>query len=88
MEQLLLRPNEAAAVLGVGRSKIYALIAAGMLPTVRLGGSLRIPARSLQRWVEESVDGRPEPRRVPPDLADEKQPEVDKREGTKCRSDS
>jgi len=53
MERLLLRPAEAAEVLGVGRSKIYALLAAGELPGVRVGKSVRVPVAALERWVNE-----------------------------------
>jgi excisionase family DNA binding protein len=35
--RLLLRPAEAAELLGVGRSKLYALLAARELPSVRVG---------------------------------------------------
>ena len=53
MTQMLLRAEEAAQALGIGRSKLYALLAAGELPVVRIGRSTRIPAAALQRWVEE-----------------------------------
>lgn len=52
MEKLLLRPDEAAVAIGVGRSKIYSLIAAGELPAVRVGSSLRVPLEDLRIWVE------------------------------------
>jgi excisionase family DNA binding protein len=51
-ERLLLKPAEAAELIGLGRSKTYALIRAGELPSVRLGSSLRVPLRELQAWVE------------------------------------
>jgi len=50
---LLLRAEEAARALGIGRSKLYALLAAGELPVVRIGRATRIPAAALERWVEE-----------------------------------
>jgi len=53
MEKLLLRPTEAAEVLGLGRSKVYELLAAGTLPAIRVGGSIRVPAEALRRWVSE-----------------------------------
>jgi excisionase family DNA binding protein len=52
MEKLLLRPTEAADLIGMGRAKTYALIREGALPSVRLGKSLRVPARALAEWVE------------------------------------
>ena len=51
MEKLLLKPSEAAQVLGIGRSLIYELIARREIPSVRLGRCLRVPTESLQRWL-------------------------------------
>lgn len=51
MDKLLLRPTEAAELLGVGRSKIYALLASGEVPGVRVGHSVRVPLEALRRWV-------------------------------------
>lgn len=51
--RLLLRPNEAAELLAVGRSKLYELIAAGEVPSVKIGRSLRVPAAELEQWVTE-----------------------------------
>lgn len=53
MEKLLLKPTEAADLIGVGRSKVYALLADGTLPSVRVGGSVRVPTEALRRWVTE-----------------------------------
>lgn len=62
MEKWLLKPSEAAQVLGIGRSLIYELIARGEIPSVRLGRCLRVPIESLQQWIrereEERIDGR------------------------------
>ncbi len=57
MEQkLLLRPIEAAEILGIGRSKAYQLMADGTLPTVRIGKkSVRVPADALRRWVDSQI---------------------------------
>ena len=55
MDKLLLRPTEAAAAIGVGRSKVYELLARGDLPSVRVDGRLRIPVAGLRDWVEEKV---------------------------------
>lgn len=52
-QRLLLRPEEAAAILGLGRSTIYELLRAGELPTVHIGRTTRIPARDLQSWIEQ-----------------------------------
>ncbi len=51
-EPLLLRVAHVAHLLSVSRSAVYGLIAAGQLPHIRLGGSLRIPRVALERWIE------------------------------------
>src|SRR5438093_10413669 len=43
MDRLLLRPTEAADLIGVGRSKVYELIAKGDIPSLRIGSSVRVP---------------------------------------------
>ena len=59
MEKLLLRPDEAALALGVVRSRIYQLVAAGELPSVRIGHTVRIPADALRDWVNQRTQPRP-----------------------------
>ncbi len=60
MEQLLLRADEVARALGLGRSKTYELMNSGRLPVVRIGRSVRVPADALRGWVESqshNLDG-------------------------------
>jgi excisionase family DNA binding protein len=57
MERLLLRPVEAAEMLGVSRSKIYELLAEGELPVVMLGPSMRVPLHELRRWISNRMRG-------------------------------
>jgi len=47
-----LRIPEVAETLGIGRTKIYEMIATGELPTVRVGRAVRISVSTLQKWVE------------------------------------
>ena len=61
MDKILLRPSEAAELLGVSRSKVYELLARGVLPRVRVGLSLRIPVQALRRWVESQIEPPCEP---------------------------
>ena len=56
MEKLLLRPVEAADLIGMGRAKTYEMIRHGELPSVRIGKSVRVPARELQAWVERLAE--------------------------------
>ncbi len=41
-QRLLLRIPEVAKALGLGRTKIYELIAAGELPVIRVGRAVRV----------------------------------------------
>ena len=50
---LLYRVSTAARLLAISRSRAYELCAAGILPTVRIGSSIRVPARALERFVKE-----------------------------------
>lgn len=54
-EPLLLRPSEAAQLLGICRTKTYQLIAAGDLPSVRIGGSVRVPVAALHDWISKRM---------------------------------
>ena len=58
MDRLLLRPTEVAATLGIGRSKAYELIAAGAIPSMRIGGSVRVPSEALRAWIERQLKAR------------------------------
>lgn len=57
-EPLLLRIDEAARRLSIGRSKTYELLRAGVIPSVRIGRSRRVPAHALEVWIEQQLDGR------------------------------
>ncbi len=50
-QKLMLRVQEAAEALGVSRAKAYELIAAGQIPSVKLGGCIRVPVAALERWI-------------------------------------
>jgi len=52
-KRLLLKPKEAAEVIQVCRSKMYLMLAEGLLPSIRIGKSIRIPLKALEGWVEE-----------------------------------
>ena len=51
MDQLLLTPSQAAAALGIGRSKVYELMKAGDLASVRIGACRRIPSEALAEFL-------------------------------------
>jgi excisionase family DNA binding protein len=50
---LLLSVPEVARSLGLGRTKVYELIATEGLPVVRFGRAVRVSVISLHRWVEQ-----------------------------------
>jgi excisionase family DNA binding protein len=56
MEPLLLRPDEAAQALGIGRAKVYQLLAAGVLPSVRIGSTMRVPVEALREWIARQAE--------------------------------
>jgi excisionase family DNA binding protein len=47
MEKLLLTPEEAAAALGICRSKLYELLQAGVIESVHIGASRRITVAAM-----------------------------------------
>lgn len=44
---------EISVELRIARSKAYDLVASGSIPAVRIGRSLRVRRRDLERWLEE-----------------------------------
>ena len=48
----LLRATEVAALLGLGRSKVYDMMKRGQLPVVRIGKAIRVPAHALDEWIK------------------------------------
>lgn len=51
LQRMLLRPLEAAEVLGIGRTKVYDLIHRGEIPSIRFDGSIRIPTDQLRETI-------------------------------------
>ena len=60
MDRLLLRPAEAAEAIGIGRSKVYELLASGDLPSIRVGEAIRVPVTALHAWIERKLAERGE----------------------------
>ena len=50
-DPICVRVNDAARMVGVGRTKLYELIAAGEVETVKLGKATRITTASLHDLV-------------------------------------
>ncbi len=52
VEPICVRVNDAARMIGVGRTKLYELISGGELETIKFGKSTRIATASLHNLVE------------------------------------
>lgn len=52
--RLLVRPERAARLCDVSRSKLYQMLADGTLPYVRFGRSIRIPVEALKEWIAKN----------------------------------
>ena len=53
---LLVRVEEAARMLSLGRSTVYELIASGQLPSITIGKSRRVPVEALKQWIVEHIE--------------------------------
>lgn len=60
MEKLVLTPAEVAETLGLGRTKIYALLASGELPSIRIGTAVRVPFDGLKEWLDRRRSTKPD----------------------------
>lgn len=49
----LLKAFEVAKILGLGRTKVYEMMASGELPVVRIGTAVRVPRQALLDWINE-----------------------------------
>jgi excisionase family DNA binding protein len=49
--RLLLTVPEAAEALAISRSKLYELLAAGVVASIRVDGSRRIPLTALESYI-------------------------------------
>jgi excisionase family DNA binding protein len=56
MTRLLLTVPEAAEALAISRSKLYELFAAGLVRSVRIDGSRRVPVEALEAYVAALLD--------------------------------
>ncbi|MCL4671367.1 MAG: helix-turn-helix domain-containing protein [Sphingomonadaceae bacterium] len=51
VEPICVKVNDAARMIGVGRTKLYELISSGQLETVKIGKATRITTASLHALV-------------------------------------
>lgn len=50
---ITVRIPEACRMTGIGRSKLYELIKAGDIPTIKVGSMTLVPVRGLERFLEK-----------------------------------
>jgi excisionase family DNA binding protein len=53
LEPIFVTVEEAARLYRLGQTKMRELVAAGLVPSVRVGRCRRIPLAGLRRWAEE-----------------------------------
>jgi excisionase family DNA binding protein len=53
MGLVLLRPEQAAEALSIGRTVVYGLMRSGQLRSIKVGGLRRIPASALVDFVRQ-----------------------------------
>ncbi|MBW8487251.1 helix-turn-helix domain-containing protein [Actinomadura parmotrematis] len=56
MPKLLLTVPEAAKALAISRSKLYELLAAGAIRSVRVDGSRRVPLSALNAYIDSLLE--------------------------------
>ena len=52
----LLRVEEAARILGIGRTKAFEMVARRELPVIRMGRLVRVPRAALDAWIAERTE--------------------------------
>ena len=48
-----LKVPEVARIIRVARSRAYELVGSGEIPSIRIGRSVRVSRKELERWLEE-----------------------------------
>jgi excisionase family DNA binding protein len=48
-----LKVPEVAEVVRIARSRAYELVGSGEIPSIRIGRSVRVSRKELDRWLEE-----------------------------------
>lgn len=56
-DRLFLRAAEVAEELGISKALAYRWMSEGTLPSVRVGGTVRVPVDALLQWAKANVRG-------------------------------
>ena len=67
MEKLLLRESEARAVVGLGKTKFYELLASGAIPSFKVGRARVVPTSALRQWIADQLGAEREASAVTPE---------------------
>lgn len=67
LESLLFTAEEVASLLGIGRTKVFEMLASGELSAIRIGRCVRISKAQLETWVDEKLEVAGLSRRLPSD---------------------
>jgi excisionase family DNA binding protein len=59
MESILLKPEEVAECLNIGRSKVYELMRAGRLESIQIDVCRRVSRTALQQYLDSLRPGVP-----------------------------
>jgi len=51
------KPADVGGLLSISRAQVYHLIKIGLLPSIRVGNSIRVPLRELRRYIEARTVG-------------------------------
>lgn len=62
---LLLSTAEVGALLGIGRTKVFEMLASGELPAVRIGRCVRVSRDQLEGWIDAKLEATGLIRRLP-----------------------
>ena len=52
-DRLLLDSREVGEILGIGRTKVFEMMARAEIPVVRIGRLVRVPRPALLAWIDE-----------------------------------
>jgi excisionase family DNA binding protein len=57
VEPLLLTAEEVAMLLGIGRTKVFEMLASGELPAIRIGRCVHVSRAQLKSWIDQRLEG-------------------------------
>ena len=80
-EDFLLTPDEACALLGIGRSHLSVMLKRGEIQSITIGKLRRIPRAALDAWLQERLSTAAQPHAVTDTVTDTDAPQSPARQG-------